>query len=339
MNIAVVAPPYLPCPPRGYGGVERVVAALVNGLYRAGHSVTLFGHPESQVAGSLVTPAVEQTEVFDFQKDALHASAILEMLNEYEIVHNHSVALLLFRNWLHRPLLTTVHGTTHYDAVRPIYRAHSDANYVSISERQRVSGLLSMNWLATVYNGVDTHFFRPSGDRQFTSSYLLHIGTLCERKGTAEAVQVALRSGRRLVMAGRIDPINQRYFDERVRPFIDGEQVEFVGEVDGPDKLHLYQNAQAVLLPINWEEPFGLVIAEAGACGVPVLVSDRGSARELVVDGVNGYICHGIGDMMMALDKCADLTPAECRSVITDRFSIEAMVAAYQSVYLGLANA
>lgn len=338
MKIAMVAPPYIPCPPNGYGGVERVVATLVDGLADAGHDVTLFAHPGSRVKARLVTPPVEQTDIFDFQKDALHAASIVRDLSDFEIVHNHSVALLLFRQWLTRPMLTTVHGTTNYDAVRPIYRVNVDAKYASISDNQRHSGLEGMNWLATVYNGIDTDFYRPAPRSEL--GYLLHLGTLCHRKGTAEAVQVALKSNRRLVLAGRIDPINQRYYDEHVQPFIDGDQIRYIGEVDGEEKVALYQQAEAVVLPINWHEPFGLVMAEAGACGIPVLVHDMGSAREVVEHNVTGFISTDERSMVAYVDRLNEIDPSVCRSRVQERFGLDAMVRGYLSLYATLtANA
>lgn len=333
----MVAPPYIPCPPRGYGGVERVVATLVDALVHMGHDVTLFGHPDSRVKGTLVTPTVEQTDIFDFQKDALHASAIVDQLGDFDLVHNHSVALLLFRQWIDAPLLTTVHGTTHYDAVRPIYRRHRKANYVSISDRQRHSGLEGMNWLATVYNGIDTDVFRPARElHSDVESYLLHIGTLCQRKGTAEAVQVAIRSGRRLILAGRIDPINQSYFDHEVRPYVDGDRIQFIGEVGGDAKVDLYQHAEAVLLPINWEEPFGLVVAEASSCGSPVLISDLGSAREVVKEGVTGFVSSSLDEMVMNVERLGELDAERSRDWVKEQFDQRTMVAGYDAIYAKL---
>ncbi|MEU2728568.1 glycosyltransferase family 4 protein [Streptomyces griseoviridis] len=338
MKIAMVAPPYLPCPPKGYGGVERVIATLTDALAAAGHDVTLFGHPASEVRGRVVTPDVEQTEVFDFQRDALHASVAMRDLGQFDIVHNHSVALLLFRQWLTTPMVTTVHGTTHYDAVRPIYREHKDAHYVSISNRQRSSGLLDMNWTATVYNGVDTEFFVPARRREADAGYLLHIGTLCQRKGTAEAVRIALRTGRQMIVAGRIDPINQKYFDEQVAPYVDGDQIQFVGEVDGLDKVRLYQNASALVLPLNWHEPFGLVMAEAGACGVPVLVTDMGSAREVVVPGRTGFIAPDADTLADQVARIDEIDPEDCLAHVRARFGSQAMIDGYCAVYEKLAG-
>lgn len=314
-----------------------MVATLVDALVDLGHQVTLFGHPDSLVKGNLVTPDVEQTNIFDFQKDALHASAIVEQLGDFDLVHNHSVALLLFREWMDVPLLTTVHGTTHYDAVRPIYRRHLEANYVSISDRQRHSGLEDMNWLATVYNGIDTDTFRPAANSHSKiDSYLLHIGTLCQRKGTAEAVQVAIRSGHRLILAGRVDPINQSYFDDEVRPYVDGDRIQFIGEVGGQAKIDLYQHAEAVVLPINWEEPFGLVVAEAGSCGSPVLMNDLGSAREVVEEGVTGFISTSLDDMVDNVERLGELDTVQCRDWVSERFDRRVMVEGYESLYTNL---
>jgi glycosyltransferase involved in cell wall biosynthesis len=219
-----------------------------------------------------------------------------------------------------------------------VYEHARDAAYVSISDSQRRFGVTDLNWIDTVYNGIDVRRFTLDPQRAGRGDYLLHMATLSERKGTPDAVRVALATGRRLIIAGRVDPTDRPAYDAHVAPHVDGDRIRMIGEVDGPDKVSLIQGAAAMVLPIHWEEPFGLVMAEAMACGVPVLVLDRGSARELVADGITGFVRATVDELCDVIPDLAGLDPYACRSRVVERFSQDAMVDGYLAVYKKLAG-
>lgn len=338
MKIAQLAPPYLPCPPEGYGGVERVIAELTDGLVARGHEVTLFANPRSRTAAELVSTALMDQETFHWHSEVVHVSQSLGKMAGFDVVHNHTTAALPFWRFAGLPMVTTVHGTTGWEVIRPVYEHARDVPLVSVSDSQRLLGVTGLNWIGTVYNGIDTERFTLDQDRLGDRDYLLHMATLCERKGTADAVRIALATGRRLIIAGRVDPSDQAFYDAEVAPYIDGEQIRMVGQVDGPEKVALIQGAAAMVLPIHWEEPFGLVMAEAMACGVPVLVLERGSARELVEDGVTGFIRKTSDELAEAVPELAGIDPHACRRRVVERFSHRAMVDGYLAVYQDIAG-
>jgi glycosyltransferase involved in cell wall biosynthesis len=337
MRIAQLAPPYLPCPPDGYGGVERVIAELTDALVDRGHDVTLFAHPGSRTRAQLVSTRLLDRESFDWQREVVHVSESLRKMGGFDIMHNHTTAALPFRHFAPLPMVTTVHGTTGWEVIRPVYEHARDAAFVSISDSQRRFGVTDLNWVDTVYNGIDVGRFTLDAKRIGRRDYVLHMATLSERKGTADAVRIARATGRRLIIAGRVDPTDRPFYDAQVAPYVDGDQIRMIGEVDGPEKVTLIQGAAAMVLPIHWEEPFGLVMAEAMACGVPVLVLDRGSARELVADGVTGFVRATVDELCDVIPELTGLDPHACRSRVVERFSQAAMVDGYLAVYQKLA--
>lgn len=339
MKIAQLAPPYLPCPPRGYGGAERVVAELTDALVERGHEVTLFAHPASRTKAKLVSTQLVDRESFDWQREVVHVSESLRKMDGFDVVHNHTTGALPFRPFIDLPMVTTVHGTTGWEVIRPVYEHARTAPFVSISDSQRRFGVQGLNWVDTVYNGIDTRRFTIDPHTIGKRDYLLHMATLSERKGTADAVRIAKATGRRLIIAGRVDPTDRPFYEAHVAPHVDGDQIRMIGEVDGLEKIRLIQGAAAMVLPIHWEEPFGLVMAEAMACGVPVLVLDRGSARELVADGVTGFVRSTVEELIEVVPDLADLDPQACRDRVLERFSLDTMVDGYLAVYQKLAAA
>jgi glycosyltransferase involved in cell wall biosynthesis len=194
-----------------------------------------------------------------------------------------------------------------------------------------------LNWIARVYNGIDVDSYRPRENA--TRDYLLHLNALCERKGTAEAVQIARRAGVPLILAGPVYEADRAFFEARIEPFIDGESVRYAGVVAGEEKIRLLSGALGLLLPIRFHEPFGLVMAESLSCGVPVIVNDIGSAREVVRDGETGFVCSSEDDAVEAVGRLSSLSPAACRQAAVRAFSVDAMVSAYEDVYASvLAN-
>jgi glycosyltransferase involved in cell wall biosynthesis len=325
----MIAPPFLPCPPRGYGGIERVIASLSDRLVLMGHDVTLFGHRESRTRARLVHFDLPESEDFAWHLDDLHVARALATRHELDVVHNHSQAAMGFLSLIDTPSVTTVHGTTYFHVMRPIFEAFRDQSYVALSESQKRVGVQGMNWVATVPNGIDTCRYAPA---EVEREYLLHAATLCERKGTREAIQVARETGIPLVLMGRVDPLDRPYFEADVEPYVDGRHIRYVGEVYGAEKLRLFQGARGLVLPLYWEEPFGLVFLEALACGVPVLTLDRGSARELVRHGETGFIGREWTDLIEPARRLDELSPLACRRS-AEPFTVEAMAEAYARVY------
>jgi glycosyltransferase involved in cell wall biosynthesis len=337
MHIALLAPPYLPCPPKGYGGTEYVVAELADGLTRRGHEVTLFAHADSRTAAKLVPTIDEPQEIFFFHREVLHTRDVVGQVGaEFDVLHNHTVAALVFEKWLPVPMVTTVHGLTTTRGSGKIFREFRHSRYVAISDAQKRTGQPGLNWIDRVHNGIDTDFYRPADTGG--EPYLIHVATLCERKGTATAVRTALAAGVRLLLVGPVYSSDQDYFDQAVRPFLDDDRIVYVGEKTGAEKRDLIAGARAMLLPIAWEEPFGLVMAEALACGVPVIVGDRGSARELVEHGRTGFVCRGDDDYVAAVGRLAEIDRAACRDAAVRSYSVAAMLDGYERVYEAVAE-
>lgn len=210
--------------------------------------------------------------------------------------------------------------------------ASPNQHIISISNKQRETAP-DLPYLATIYNGIDTNYFTP---QQNTNEYLLFLGSVLPRKGTKEAVEVALKSGEQLVIAGPTYPDNKEYFKTFVEPYIDGKRIRYLGHIPHNKTAGLFQNAKAFLMPIQWEEPFGLTMAEALACGTPVIAMNRGSVPEIIEDGKTGYIVSSVDEMVKAVKKIDTIDPKVCRNSAEKRFSIGAMVDAYEKAFIKL---
>jgi glycosyltransferase involved in cell wall biosynthesis len=336
MRIALIAPPFFPCPPPGYGGTELVVANLANGLVERGHDVRLFAHRHSTTK-AVLHPSVDspqETLVFPYHREVLHVADAFENLGDVDIVHSHTAAALCFERLIGKPMVTTIHGLT--DMRTHTFHHYRSSRFVSISDNAQRTGQAGLNWIARVYNGIDVGYYQPGADA--TRDYLLHLAALSERKGTAEAVRIARRAGVPLILAGPIYEADRAFFEERVEPFIDGKSVRYVGVVAGADKIRLLSGALGLLLPLRFHEPFGLVMAESLSCGVPVIVNDIGSAREIVRDGETGFVCSSDDDAVAAIGRLSSLRPAACREAAVRSFSVDAMVSAYEGVYASVLN-
>jgi glycosyltransferase involved in cell wall biosynthesis len=331
MRIALIAPPFFTCPPVGYGGTELVVANLANGLVERGHDVTLFAHRDSKTRAAL-HPSVDipqETFVFPYHREVLHVADAFENLGDADIIHSHTSAALCFERLITKPMITTIHGLT--DMRTQTFHHYRSSRFVSVSDNAQRTAQPGLNWIARIYNGIDVGRYRPR--ESATRDYLVHLNALCERKGTAEAVQIARRAGVPLILAGPIYDADQAFFEEHVEPFVDGKSVRYVGVVAGEEKIRLLAGALGLLVPIRFHEPFGLVMAESLSCGVPVIVNDIGSARELVRDGETGFVCSCEDDAVEAIGRLSSLSPTACREAAVRSFSVDAMVSAYEDVY------
>jgi len=343
MRIALLAPPYLAVPPKGYGGTEKIISLLADGLVEHGHDVTLFATGDSVTKAALVSYYPQA-----LGNSGLKKNDALEPLLQYEhcyaqaaafdIIHSHGQYLSLFgARDLITPVVFTWHGSFYKGEVpeekRNALRMFTDLPIISISNNQR-RGLPELHYVGTVYNSLDISEYpfveKPNGD------YLLWIGRMSPKKGALEAIWAAKSLGMRLEMAAAIDPIDAQYFETEIRPHIDGKQIVFHGEMHHKKVIDLYGNAHAVLYPISWHEPFGLVMIEAMACGTPVVTYDIGSAAEIVEDGITGYVVQpdaGIDALIHATKRIGDIDRTACRKRVEKLFVKERMVEGYEKAY------
>jgi len=339
MRIAMVAPLIEAVPPPRYGGTERVVSVLTEELVRRGHDVTLFASGDSRTRAHLV-PCSERGLRLDPTVRGYVATTILELAevyhraDEFDLIHNHNDYLAFpFARLTPTPTLTTTHGRLDIAEVRRLYGAFPEQRLISISNAQR-RPLPDANWLATAYNGIDLSQFTFRADPE---QYLLYLGRIHPEKRPDQAIEIARDAGMRLVMAAKVDPVDQAYYEYSIAPMIrDCPLVEYVGEVGPDERDRLFGGAYAYLFPIDWPEPFGLTMAEAMATGTPVIAYRAGSVPEVVVDGVTGFICSTLTEMVAAIPRVRELDRRACRAHVEQRFSGAAMVDGYERAYTHL---
>ncbi|MEO5839508.1 MAG: glycosyltransferase family 4 protein [Acidimicrobiales bacterium] len=341
MKIAQIAPLYEAVPPTGYGGTERVIAALCDGLVDRGHDVTLFAAGASSTAALLErfvpTPLrvrMSRQEMVDVAPH-LHLRMLSEVYrraDDFDIIHSHvDIWTLPFAQDAPIPTLLTMHGRLDLDHVRTTLPLYPNIPLVSISDHQRlaVAGL-DINWAATVYNGLDLNAYQRAPHRN--DAYLAFVGRIHPEKGPAIAIEIARRTQRPLHVAAKIDPLDIDYYRNDIEPLFGANEVRFFGELDEPFKPAFYAGAAATLFPSDWPEPFGLVMIESMAAGTPVIALRRGSVPEVIIDGVTGFVCDSIDDMVDAVDHVDQLDPADCRRHAAT-FDVAAMCGAYERVY------
>jgi glycosyltransferase involved in cell wall biosynthesis len=338
MRIAQIAPPWIAVPPDGYGGIEWVVQQLCDGLVARGHEVVLFATGDSVVDAELRSVFEKQQPELMHSVSILarHVAFALEGIEEFDVVHDHSGFLLIaFAKYLDTPpILHTIHGAFDETAY-PLYQQFADAvSYCSISNYQQSLAPPGMRWAGNVYNGVDVSTWPYREDKD---GYLLALGRVCEDKGFHVAIDVARRTGRRLIMAGALQDLNREYFETRIAPQLD-DQIRYVGEVDDRKKRELFAGASAYLFPILWPEPFGIVMLESLACGTPVVAFRNGSVDEVIEDGLTGFIVNDSDGMVDALDRLGDIDPAVCRRAAEERFSVDHMVREYERLYRSISS-
>jgi glycosyltransferase involved in cell wall biosynthesis len=337
MRIAQVAPLYESVPPQLYGGTERVVSYLTEELVRMGHEVTLFASGDSQTHAKLVAACPQSLwRNPDCRETLPHHVHLMDMVFEdvsrFDVIHFHT-------DYLHFPLLrrypcksvTTIHGRLHASDLKSLLEAHSEAPLVSISDSQRLP-VPDANWVSTVYHGL------PRGLHKFRSTsgdYLAFLGRISPEKRLDRAIEIARLAGRKLKVAAKIYPEERAYFAEVIEPLLKASRsfVEFVGEVGGREKDEFLGNACALLFPIDWPEPFGLVMIEALACGTPVVAWRNGSVPEVIEDGVTGFIVADLAQAVRVVGDVAGLSRFKCRKVFEERFDASRMAGTYLDVY------
>ncbi len=339
MRIAQLATNVERVPPEGYGGTELIVHLLTEELVARGHDVTLFATGDSDTAAELVRvtdlPLRTDERYTMMQWPAFDIRLLLELEkrhDQFDIIHNHM-------GWQALPALSRMRCpsvTTNHNPIKnyaaDIYLAHKDMAYVAISNTyKRLNYPDQLNYVDVVYNGINCATYAGDGDG--TREYLLFIGRLDKDKGAADAVEIAKRLNLPLKLAGKLESKDQAYFDDRIKPYLHKPGFEYVGEVEQADKVKLYKNALAVVYPVAFEEPFGLVMAEALASGTPVMAFDRGAVREILTDGETAIIGSTIEDLIARFDEIKGIDSATCRNAIQKKFDVQRMVSGYEAVY------
>jgi glycosyltransferase involved in cell wall biosynthesis len=335
MKIAQVSPLFESVPPKYYGGTERVVSYLTEELVRQGHQVTLFASGDSVTSARLVAACPRALRLDDQCEDQLaHCMVLIEQVLQeaqaFDVIHFHIDYLhfpLVIRQ--HTPHVTTLHGRLNIPDLVPLYQTFPTVPVVSISHAQRAP-LPWLHWCGTVYHGLPPEIYTF---RQTPGTYLAFLGRVSPEKGLEQAITIAQRVGMPLKIAAKVDRADQEYFDAVIRPLLDHPLVEYLGEMGEADKADLLGQAYALLFPINWPEPFGLVMIEAMACGTPVVAYRRGSVPEVLDDGVTGWIVEGLEEAVQAVRRVSTLRRTRCRQIFEERFSAARMAHDYLQIY------
>ncbi len=336
LRVAVLSPVWFAVPPTGYGGIELVVSLLADGLAEAGHDVTLFASGDSLAKGKLsaVYPTAPSELIGRAMPDLRHTLACYDRADQFDVINDHTGMLgAALGGLVDTPVLHTVHGPLDVPEPQEVYgriaRVAPEVGLISISENQRLP-MPDLPWAATIPNAIDLSIY-PC--KPHPGEYLLFLGRMSPDKGAHRAIAVAMELGIPLKIAGKRREVKERqYFAEFIEPHI-GHGVEYMGEVTHGKKVELLQDARATLFPIEWEEPFGLVMIESMACGTPVIATRHGAVPEVIEDGLSGIIVDHYKHMVGALEAADALDPIECRRYVEERFAPERMVDDYVSAY------
>ena len=326
MRIALVAPPFITVPPTRYGGTELFIAQLAEGLQQRGVDVVVYCNGESTVPverRSLYEKAQWplEGEIYDNLKDLNHTSwALQDAAESCDIIHVNNVPGIVFSRFLRQPVVYTMHHP-HLDGLSEIFDYYPEVQYVTISDFQR--RLERVPRIRTIYHGLELDQYHCCAEQK--QDYLAFIGRIAPTKGPHLAIEVAKRSGMPLKIAGEVQPMFREYFEQQIEPHVDGKFIQYIGEADLEEKNELLGGARALLFPILWDEPFGLVMIEAMACGTPVLALPGGSVPEIVQPDISGYVCRDIEEMTARV-KALAIPPGTVRAYVEERFSLERMV-------------
>jgi glycosyltransferase involved in cell wall biosynthesis len=336
MKIAMLAPPWIEIPPPGYGGIEQVLALLAAELTERGNEVTLFAAPGTRSRAEVLSP-LESTHPDDIQTavyEADHVASTFARMEQteppFDVLHDHcGFTAFAFADRIDTPLVHTLHGPF-TDDTSAFYARHAHkASVVALSRYQADQAPDALDVVAVIGNPIVVADFPFRAEKK---DYLLWIGRFNDDKGPHRAIAAAREADAPLVLAGPVQPGQQGFFEHKVQPHLDGERVRYVGEV-GDEKRDLYAGARALLMPIRWAEPFGLVMTEAMACGTPVIAFPEGSAPELVLDGETGFVVEDEHAMAEAVGRLDEIDPARCRESAEERFDVAPVAQAYERAY------
>ncbi|HXB64867.1 MAG TPA: glycosyltransferase family 4 protein [Solirubrobacteraceae bacterium] len=341
----MLAPPWIPVPPPGYGGVESVVDVLTDALVGRGHAVTLFCAPGSR-SSARVVPLLDEAHPGEIERSLYEVDHVARAFEEidlavydrrFDVVHDHcGFTALAMADRLDTPFVHTLHGQFTASTSAFYVRHGHKAALVGISRAQLASAPAGLEPVGAIPNPIDVRAW-PLRERK--DDYLLWIGRMTAEKGPHRAIAAARAADVPLVLAGVIQPGQQAFFDREVAPHIDGEHVRFLGEIGGSVKLAAFAGARALLMPIRWEEPFGMVMVEALACGTPVIAFPEGAARELVCDGQTGFLVEDEQAMGAAIGRLPRIAPRDCRAWVAEHCDIDVVAAAYEQTYRSAAHA
>jgi glycosyltransferase involved in cell wall biosynthesis len=343
LRVAMLAPPWISVPSPGYGGVESVVSALTEALVRRGHAVTLFCAPGSVSQANVVTlldePHPDEIERSLYEVD--HVGRAFDEIDlatdedRFDVVHDHcGFTGLAMANRIDTPLVHTLHGPFTPDTAAFYARHGHKATLVGISQAQLASAPPELGPIDSIPNPIDVGAW-PLQERK--SDYLLWIGRMTPEKGPHRAIAAARAVDVPLVLAGVIQPGQQAFFDREVAPHIDGDRVRFVGEVGGAAKRSLFARARGLLMPIRWDEPFGMVVVEALACGTPVIAFPEGAVRELIIHGKTGFLVDSERAMADAVGRLPRIVARDCRAWVSQHCDVEVVAAAYERIFRSVA--
>ena len=340
LRVAVLAPPWIPVPPPAYGGIETVLDMLCEALVARGHEVTLFAAPGSRSAARLRLPlaAAHPDEIGSSLRESDHVACAWDEIDQaaelgeaFDVVHDHSgFTALAMADRVSAPVVHTVHGPLDQTTNRFYQRHGHKARLVAISRSQAASAPAGVRIADVVPNPIVVDRWPLVLNKQ---EYLLWVGRMDPVKGAHRAIEAAQRAGRTLVLAGPVQTGQERYFREMVKPHIDGRRVRYVGELGGTAIQELFANAAALLMPVRWREPFGMVMVEALACGTPVIAFPEGAAAEIVIDGENGMLVTDEAEMARAVKRLGSIDPERCRASVAQRYDVSVTAVGYEHVY------
>lgn len=340
LRVTVVAPPWIPVPPSGYGGIEAVVDLLCEALVERGHDVTLFAAPGSRSTARVRSPleAAHSDEIGSSLWESDHFACAWDEIDlaaqlgvPFDVVHDHSgFTALAMADRVSPPVIHTVHGPFDRKTEWFYVRHGHKARLVAISRSQAASAPSGVRVVDVVPNPIVVDRWPLRVQKQ---DYLLWVGRMDPIKGPHCAIEAARLAGRSLVLAGPVQPGQEDYFRELVEPHIDGRTVRYIGEIGGTAKLELFANAAGLLMPVCWQEPFGMVMIEALACGTPVIAFPEGAAAEIVIDTENGFLVADEAGMADAVKRLGSIHPAKCRASVADRYDVSITAAGYEHVY------
>ena len=342
MRIAQVSPLHERVPPPGYGGIELVVSHLTDELVRRGHEVTLFASGDSKTIAQLefvvpeatrLNPNVKEPLVYDL----LELDRVAALAENFDIVHFHMSFLALpFGAIMNVPVVHTLHAPLTPDSSK-MFAYYQEQPLLSISLAQQAPNP-DLNYAGNVYNGIDPEDY-PFHPQPQEPPYLAFLGRFSPQKGPLHAINIARATGWRLKMAGKVDELTQEHYEQVVEPLIDGDQIQYLGELTHTEKVNLLGNAAATLFPITWPEPFGLVMTESMCTGTPVLGMGLGSVPEVIAHGKSGYVCNTMDEMIEMLPKVVALDRQACRDHVLNGFTVSTMVDGYESAYRQIISA
>jgi glycosyltransferase involved in cell wall biosynthesis len=338
LRVAMVAPPWFDVPPEGYGGIEQMLADLIRGLVDRGHKVTLVGAGRDGTAANFERTYAEppSERLGDPVPEVVHAAAAARIVADLDVdvVHDHSLAGPLTAAGRAGPTVATMHGPVDGELAIYFRQLASSVALVALSEAQRRTAP-DLNWVATVPNGVDVATYPYREDKE---DWALFVGRFVADKGAHLAIDAARAAGRRILLAGKVnEPVEEEYFEREIQPRL-GDDARFIGETDAQGKRELYAQAACLLFPVQWPEPFGLVMVEAMACGTPVVALADGSVPEVVADGRTGFVCDSPDQLSAAIGRISEIRPADCRAHVAEHFDVDVMVAGYERVYRQLTD-